>query len=179
MPMTFILLALIAAAPSVPTFNKDVAPILYKNCATCHRPGEVAPFSLLTYSDAKRWAPTIAQVTGKRIMPPWKAEPGFGEFADARVLSEEQIGTLKAWAAAGAPEGDAKDKPAQPKFTEGWTLGPPDKIIEMPAAYAVPAEGADIYQCFVIPMELPEEMAIAAMEIRPGNRKVLHHTIVY
>src|SRR5436190_8966642 len=118
MPMTFILLALIAAAPTVPTFNKDVAPILYKNCATCHRPGEVAPFSLLSYSDAKRWAPMIAQVTTKRIMPPWKPEPGFGEFNDVRALSAEQIATLDAWAKAGAPEGNAKDKPEPPKFTE-------------------------------------------------------------
>ena len=96
---------LMAAGPTtVPTFNKDIAPILYQNCATCHHPGEVAPFSLLSYSDAKRYAPVIADATSKHIMPPWKAEPGFGDFADARVLKTSQIATLKDWAAAGAPE---------------------------------------------------------------------------
>src|SRR5450631_2176457 len=96
---------------TAPTFNKDVAPILYKNCATCHRPGEVAPFSLLTYTDAKRWAPMIAQVTGTHIMPPWKAANDFGDFADARVLTAAQIATLQEWSDAGAPEGNPKDKP--------------------------------------------------------------------
>src|ERR1700739_1768195 len=99
-----------SAPPNSVTFTRDVAPILYKNCATCHRPGEVAPFSLLTYADAKRWAPMIAQATGAHIMPPWKAAPGFGDFADARVLSAEQIATLKSWADTGATEGAAKDK---------------------------------------------------------------------
>src|SRR5258708_35756605 len=100
---------------ATPTFNKDVAPILYQHCVTCHRPGEVAPLSLLTYSDAKRGAPMIAQATAKHIMPPWKAAPDFGEFADARVLSDAQLATIAAWAKAGSPEGDAKDKPAPPK----------------------------------------------------------------
>jgi hypothetical protein len=177
--MLIALLLAAALAPNTPTFNKDIAPILYQNCVTCHRPGEVAPFSLISYTDAKRWAPMIAQATGAHIMPPWKAEPGFGDFADARVLKASQIATLKEWAAAGAPEGDAKDKPAPPKFNEGWPLGPPDLVIEMPAAASVPAEGNDIYRCYVIPMDLKEDMAIAAVEIRPGNRKVLHHTIIY
>src|SRR5258708_4249943 len=137
------ILPLLLFAVSVPTFNKDVAPILYKNCVTCHRPGEVAPFSLLTYSDAKRWAPMIAQATDAHVMPPWKAEAGFGEFADARVLSDAQIATLRAWAKSGAAEGDAKDKPALPKFNDGWKLGPPDLVIDMPTAYNVPADGPD------------------------------------
>src|ERR1017187_6155183 len=101
---------------NAPTYDKDVAPILYKNCAACHRPGEVAPFSLLTYADAKRFAPMIAQVTGSHIMPPWKAARDFGDFADSRVLTAEQIATLKDWASAGAPEGDPKDKPTPPRF---------------------------------------------------------------
>src|SRR5437016_4082269 len=120
------ILLLAAATTSAPTFNKDVAPILYKNCATCHRPGEVAPFSLLTYSDAKRWAPMIAQATANHIMPPWKAASDFGDFADARVLTPAQIATLQEWSKSGAQEGDAKDAPKPPKFPEGWQLGPPD-----------------------------------------------------
>ncbi len=172
----YLILALLAVAP---TFNKDVAPILYKNCVTCHRPGEVAPFSLLTYSEAKRWAPMIAQATAAHIMPPWKAEAGFGDFADARVLTEIQIATLKAWAASGTLEGDAKDKTAPPKFPDGWKLGPPDMIIEMPTSYDVPAEGPDVMRCFSIPLDLKEEMAIAAVEVRPGNRRVLHHTVIF
>ncbi len=170
---------LLGAAASAPTFNKDVAPILYANCVTCHRAGEVAPFSLIEYKDAKRWAPMIAQATSAHVMPPWKATPGFGEFADARVLSEQQIATLKAWADAGAPEGNAKEKPTAPKFTEGWALGPPDMVIEMPAAASVAADGADIYRCFVIPLDLKEDMTIAAVEVRPGNRRVVHHPIIY
>src|SRR6266404_634554 len=178
--LTPLLFAALAATPAPsPTFNKDVAPILYQNCVTCHRPGEVAPFSLLTYTDAKRWAPMIAQTTGNYIMPPWKAAPGFGDFADARVLSDAQIATLKEWSKSGTLEGDAKDKPALPKFTEGWALGTPDIVIEMPTATKVPAEGQDIYRCVVIPMDLKEDMAIASVEVRPGNRKVLHHTIIY
>src|SRR4051812_15542934 len=118
--MLFPLILLAAAvAPTAPTFNKDVAPILYKNCSTCHRPGEVAPFSLLTYADAKRWAPMIAQATTNHVMPPWKAASEYGDFADARVLTSAQISTLQDWSKSGAPEGDAKDKPATPKFPEG------------------------------------------------------------
>jgi mono/diheme cytochrome c family protein len=179
--VTFLAVAsLCAASPaSLPTFNKDIAPILYQNCAACHRPGEVAPFSLLTYSDAKRWAPMIAQATADHVMPPWKAAPGFGEFADVRALNDTQIATLAAWAKAGAPEGDAKDAPLPPRFTDGWQLGPPDLVIEMPEAYQVPAGGYDIYQCFVIRTDFPEDTAIASVEVRPGNRRVLHHTVIY
>src|SRR5258706_2349069 len=108
--MGIVSLMLVSSAPpqvaiKKVTFTKDVAPILYQNCVTCHRPGEVAPFSLLTYTDAKRWAPMIAQTTGNHIMPPWKAAPGFGDFADARVLSDAQIATLKEWSKSGTLEG--------------------------------------------------------------------------
>ncbi len=177
--MAFAVVAAACANAASPTFNKDIAPILYKNCASCHRPGEVAPFSLLTYSDAKRYAPTIADATSKHIMPPWKASPGFGEFADVRALSAEQIATISAWAKNGAPEGDTKDLPAAPKFTDGWALGPPDMIVEMPDTYQVPADGYDIYKCFVIRTDFPEDTPIASVEVRPGNRRVLHHTVIY
>jgi hypothetical protein len=179
--VVFFTLPLLAAgpAPTVPTFNKDIAPILYQNCATCHHPGEVAPFSLLSYSDAKRYAPQIADATAKHVMPPWKAEPGFGVFDNARVLSPAQLATISAWAKNGAPEGDPKDKPTPPQFNETWTLGQPDLVIDMPSTFSVPADGNDIYRCFVIPMNLSADMTIAAVDIRPGNRRVVHHTIIY
>src|SRR5262245_54330746 len=105
-----------AAGAATPTFNKDIAPILYKNCATCHRPGEVAPFSLLTYQDAAKRASLIATVTERRYMPPWKAEPGYGKFADERRLTDDQIALIKEWASNGSPEGNAADKPQVPVF---------------------------------------------------------------
>src|SRR5712664_1019248 len=112
-----------AGADAAPTYNKDIAPILYQNCATCHRPGEVAPFPLLTYQDAAKRAKLISTVTGKRYMPPWKAEPGYGSFANERRLTDAQIEVIKSWAEAGAPEGDPNEKPVQPVFTEGWLGG--------------------------------------------------------
>src|SRR5580658_5577031 len=120
-----------AAAAAPPTFNRDIAPILYKNCATCHRPGEVAPFSLLTYQDAAKRAKQIATVTESRFMPPWKAEPGYGSFQNERRLTAEQIAMLRDWAANGAPEGDAVGdpggKPTPPQFVDGWRAGQPDR----------------------------------------------------
>src|SRR5713101_6767644 len=112
-----------AADRATPTYNDDIAPILYQNCATCHRPGEVAPFSLLTYQDAAKRASLIAAAVGGRFMPPWKAEPGYGSFANERRLTDAQIALIKDWAKAGAPEGDAADKPQPPKFADGWQGG--------------------------------------------------------
>jgi hypothetical protein len=171
--------AAFAAHSKTPTFSQDVAPILFNHCVNCHRPGEVAPFSLTTYADAKKWAGVIATVTHKRYMPPWKAEPGYNQFRDVRALSNAELATLDAWAKAGAPEGDAKKTPPLPKFPEGWQLGTPDLVITMPATYQVPADGEDLYECFVIPMELTQDLPIAAVEVRPGNRRVLHHTLLY
>ena len=136
--------ALVAAAAR-PTFNHDIAPILYQNCATCHRPGEVAPFSLLTYQDAAKRAKQIATVTHSRFMPPWKAEPGFGKFENERRLSDAQIAMLGEWAANGAPEGDVAEKPAPPVFAEGWQAGQPDKVFTMPEAFSLAADGPDQY----------------------------------
>ena len=166
-------------AAGAPTFDKDIAPIVFKNCAVCHRSGEVAPFSLLTYNDVSKRAKQIARVTGEKIMPPWKAEPGFGEFANDRHLTAQQISTFQQWAAAGEPEGDAVDLPATPKFPEGWTLGKPDIILEPDEDYTLGAEGGDLYRCFVIPTKLTEDHYISAIEVRPGNRKVVHHVIVH
>src|SRR3984885_13646340 len=142
--------------PAVPTFNRDVAPILYKNCSNCHRAGEVAPFALLTYQDAAKRAKQIAAVTQARVMPPWKATPGYGDFSDARRLTDQQLATIRDWAAHGAPEGDAKAKAVPPKFPDGWLGGQPDQTFKMTQAFSLPAEGADVFQCFVIPLNNTE-----------------------
>ncbi|HEY3863553.1 MAG TPA: redoxin domain-containing protein [Verrucomicrobiae bacterium] len=168
-----------AAAVAAPTFDKDIAPILYKNCAVCHRTGEVAPFSLLTFGDAGKRAKQIARVTSERIMPPWKAEAGFGEFANDRHLPPEQIALIQDWAQSGAAEGSKADLPEAPKFADGWTLGEPDAVLEPDEDYHLDAEGPDIYRCFVIPTKFTEGHYVRAMEIRPGNRKVVHHVIVH
>ena len=168
-----------AADNAVPTYNKDIAPILYKNCAMCHRPGEVAPFSLLTYLDAKKRAAQIASITRSRVMPPWKAEPGYGDFKDARRLSDQQIALITQWAGNGAPEGNPADKPAPPQFPEGWQLGKPDQILSWPAKFSVPAEGPDQFRCFVIPMNLDHDVYIGATEFRPDNRRTVHHALVF
>ena len=168
-----------ATASSVPTFSKDVAPLFYKNCTGCHRPGETAPMSLLTYKDARPWAASIAEKVLNRSMPPWLADPHFGKFENARALSPEEIRTISTWAKNGAPEGDARDLPPAPKFPEGWHIGKPDMVIAMNEDYAVPAEGVIAYQNFRVETTLDEDKWVQAAEIRPGNRAIVHHVIVY
>jgi mono/diheme cytochrome c family protein len=175
---------LVTAAPAVTperpvTFTRDVAPILFANCATCHRPGEVAPFSLLTYSEAKRHARQLTRVTGDRVMPPWKADAGTEVFRDARRLSDAQIATIRRWVEQGAAEGDAADLPAAPKFTDGWQLGTPDVVLEPDEDFHVPPEGGDVYRCFVFPTHYDDDRYVAAMEVRAGNRAVVHHAMGY
>ncbi|MEO7319916.1 MAG: ascorbate-dependent monooxygenase [Chthoniobacteraceae bacterium] len=167
-----------ASAEAPPTFTKDIAPILFQNCASCHRPGEVGPFSLLTYQDARKRAKQLATITGQRIMPPWKPVAGHEEFKDARVLDDEKSATIRAWYEAGAPEGDAKDLPPQPKFPEGWHAGPPDMILKVPKPFNVPAEGPDIYVHFVLPMNLDKDKYVKAVQILPSNRRIAHHGVI-
>jgi hypothetical protein len=176
MKASLLLIAAVVCA-AAPTFNQDVAPILYENCATCHRAGEVAPFPLLTYQDAAKRAPLIALATEKRFMPPWKPEPGFGSFAHERRLTDQQIQTLKEWAAAGAPEGSGK-APAVPSFPQGWQLGEPDRVFKMPMSFEVPADGPDQFECFVIPTGFAEDVYVGTAEFRPGNARVVHHALV-
>ena len=164
---------------ATPTFNHDVAPILYNNCSGCHRPGEVAPFALLTYDDAAKRAKQIAAVTAARYMPPWKAEPGYGHFLNERRLTDEQLATLRDWAANGAPEGDAAQKPVPPTFRDGWQIGEPDQIVKMAKPYSLPAEGADVFRCFVIPLNATDTEYVSKVEFRPGNRRVVHHAILF
>jgi mono/diheme cytochrome c family protein len=168
-----------AEEPTV-TFTRDVAPILWKNCADCHHPGQVGPFPLLTYKDAAKRAKFIADITARKRMPPWKAEPNFGAFHGERRLTDDQIKTLARWAAAGTPEGDPKDLPPRPRFPQGWQLGrEPDLILAMPQPYKVPAGGPDVYRCFVIPLAVPEDRTVSAVEFHPGNRRVVHHASFY
>ncbi len=160
------------------TYAKDIAPILYQNCASCHRAGEIGPFALMSYKDAKKRAAQLASVTESRFMPPWHAE-SHGEFRDERKLTPEQIATIKDWVAAGSPEGNPSALPPPPKFPQGWSLGQPDLVLEPSKAYTLGAEGGDVYRCFVLPGGLAEDRYVAAMEVRPGNPKVVHHVIAY
>jgi hypothetical protein len=163
----------------VPTFNHDIAPILYENCSNCHRPGEVAPFALLTYQDAAKRAKQIADITQARVMPPWKATSGYGHFLDERRLTDQQIATIADWAKHGAPEGDPADKPTLPKFPNGWLAGEPDQIFKMTQAYSVPSEGPDQFRCFVIPLNADQDEYVKKVEFRPGNPKIVHHAILF
>lgn len=168
-----------AAPAKTPTFTKDVAPIVFENCTTCHRPGQVAPFPLVTYADAQKHAAQIAAVTKTHFMPPWKAEAGFGHFHGERRLSDTQIGTLQKWADAGAPQGSPRALPPLPHFPEGWQLGKPDLILKMARPYTVPADGPDLQRCFVVPIPTPKDSYVVGYEFRPSDTKVVHHALLY
>jgi hypothetical protein len=164
-------------SPPPPTFSHDIAPLLYQRCANCHHTGGVAPFALISYADAAKRARLIAEVTAKHYMPPWlPTEPAFQH---EMKLTASEIALLGRWADAGAPEGDARTTPAPPQFSEGWTLGKPDLEAEMPAAFDVPAEGQDLYQCFVIHAPSSRDRWVRSLDIRPGNSRVVHHVILF
>ena len=162
-----------------PTFNKDIAPLVWNNCAGCHHTGEVAPFSLTSYEDVRKRAKQIAKITHSRTMPPWKAEPGYGDFQNERRLSDAQIALIQAWSQNGAPEGDPKDLPPLPKFTDGWQMGEPDVVVKMTEAYTLRAERPDVFRAFVVPLDLPPGKYVKAVEYRPANRKVTHHALLF
>src|SRR5262245_5962851 len=166
-----------AAENSSVTFTKDVAAIFYKNCAECHRSGEAAPFSVLTYKEARPWAKSIREKVANRTMPPWHADPHVGEWANDRRLTQKEIDTIIAWVDQGAKEGEAKELPSQPKFTDGWNIGQPDLVLQMPEEYTLEASGPDEYQYFTIPTNFTEDRYIQAIEARPGNRKIVHHIV--
>ena len=161
------------------TYARDIAPIVYENCASCHRDGEVAPFSLSNYDEVKRHAATMEAVTRSRYMPPWKAAPDGDKFAGERRLSDAQIGTIKKWVDEGMPEGDPADLPPAPHYASGWRLGEPDAVVQPDAAYSVPADGDDVYRCFVIPTDYSADRYLSGLEVHPGNGKIVHHIIVY
>jgi hypothetical protein len=161
------------------TFTKDVAPIIYNRCIECHRTGEIAPMSLLTYQEVRPWAKSIRQRVVERQMPPWSADPHFGKFSNDPSLSQKEIDTIVSWVDAGAPKGDDKDMPPTPKFVSGWTIGKPDVVLEMQEEYSIPADGTVPYLYFTIPTGFKEDKWVSAMEIRPGNRGVVHHVIAF
>jgi mono/diheme cytochrome c family protein len=161
------------------TFNKDVAPIFFKSCAECHRPGESAPFSVLSYKDVRPWAKSIREKVVNREMPPWHADPHIGEWANDRRLKQQEIDAITAWIDGGAQEGNAKDLPAAPQFAEGWTIGKPDVVIEMPEEFTLGASGPDEYQYFDVPTNFTEDKYVQIAEARPGNRRVVHHVIAF
>ncbi len=156
------------------TFNKDIAPIVFNHCAGCHREGQSAPFTLLSYSEVKKRAKQIAEVTESRLMPPWLPEHGYGNFVGERRLSTDEIGRIRQWASEGAAEGAASDLPALPKWTEGWQLGQPDLVVKMPLPYTLPAQGKDVYRNFVVPVPAAGKRFVQAVEFRVES-KAVHH----
>jgi hypothetical protein len=174
--LTFVWLA--GAAGSGASFNRDVLPVLQKNCQSCHRPGEVAPMSFMSYQEARPWAKAIKAAVLSKKMPPWFADPKYGHFQNDHRLSDADVSTLVAWADGGAPEGNAKDKPAPVQFTEGWNIKP-DAVFTMPNAFEVPASGILEYQYIVVPTHFDKDTWVTAAEVRPGNRTVMHHVIIY
>lgn len=170
--------AALAASNSPVTFNKDVLPVLQKNCQECHRPGEVAPMSLLDYQSARPWAKAMKAAVLAKKMPPWYADPKYGHFTNERVLSEADINTLVAWADGGAVEGNAKDRPAPLTFTDGWQIKP-DIIVEMPKPFVIPAKGTINYKYILVKTNFPQDMWVSAAEMRPGNPKIVHHGKVW
>jgi mono/diheme cytochrome c family protein len=157
------------------TFNKDIALLFFKNCAECHRPGENAPFSVLTYKDVRPWAKSIREKVLSREMPPWHADPHTGQWANNRRLAQKDIEAIAAWVDQGAKEGDPKDLPPQPEFVDGWTIGKPDLVLTMPEEFTLAASGPDEYRYFQIDPKFTEDKYVQLAEARPGNRKIVHH----
>jgi peroxiredoxin/mono/diheme cytochrome c family protein len=161
------------------TYARDISRIVQNRCQRCHRPGEIGPMPLLTYDDAKQWAETIHEVVLEQRMPPWHPDPRFGKFSNDRRLTERESETLLAWVEQGCPQGSDDDLPAPKEFVEGWVIGQPDLVVEMPEEFAVPATGVVPYKRFVVDPGFTEDKWFQAAEARPGNRAVVHHIIVY
>ena len=164
-----------ALSAAVPTYSKDIAPLVNDRCAMCHHDGGSAPFALQTYADVKRHAAQIAAVTASRYMPPWKADPADGPFVGQHPLSDVEIATIRQWVDAGAPEGDARSAAAPRHFTEGWQLGKPDLVVTFPEAYTLQADGTDVFRIFVLPVPVTKTRFVRGLEFRPGNPRVVHH----
>lgn len=170
----FLLLTSSALAQEV-TFSKDVAPIVFSACVSCHRPGGPGPFSLTSYDQVRRRATQIAQVTKSRFMPPWKVEPAVGHFVGQRPLSDAEIATIERWASSGAPEGDPKHVPSLPRFAGGWLLGEPDLIVKPDQPFTLPAQQTDAFRIFAIRVPIPKRTYVTGIEFHPGNARVVHH----
>jgi hypothetical protein len=179
--MTLLLMIGLSTSWHLPaqTFAKDVVPILQQNCQSCHRPGQAAPFSLLTYEQVRPWAKAIKEAVLKKQMPPWFADPRFGHFSNAMVLTEKEIHTLVGWVDAGAPRGDPKDLPAAKQFAEGWTIPKPDIVFQLPKPFFVPAKGVLEYQYVIIPTGFTEDTWVQHVEAAPTNHSLVHHIVAY
>jgi hypothetical protein len=171
------------APPSSPagdpvSFNRDVAPIFQKHCTSCHRPGQMAPMSLLTYDAARPWARAIQRQVAGRTMPPWGADPSIGTFANDPSLSAEEIATIARWVTDGAPRGESP-APAEPTYADDWQIGAPDLVLSIDKPVRIPPQGVLDYQYIEIPTGLKEDRWIQAVEIRPTNRKAVHHALAF
>jgi hypothetical protein len=166
-----------ASAPV--TYSRDIAPIIHARCLNCHREGQVAPFALADYDQTARRAGQIVRVTQDRIMPPWIPSPGHDKFVAERWLTDRELALLQTWAETGRARGGDADLPPAPKFAEGWQLGQPDLIVKMAEPFTVPADGPDLLQNFVIPVKIPEDKLVAAIEFHPGNKRVVHHAVLF
>ena len=165
--------------PAVVTFSEHVAPLIFQNCTSCHRPTAIGPFALTNYKETRRKGKMIKRVTSRRFMPPWHPVPGHGEFEGSRRMSDADVATIAAWVDSGMKEGDPSKLPPMPEFVEGWQLGKPDLVLTMEKGFEVPAGGRDIYRNFVLPLDLQEDKWVSAVEIRPGAPTVLHHSLFF
>ncbi len=176
---------MLATSPSTnaaaPTYAADIAPLIYKNCSVCHRPGQSAPFSLLSYDDVKKRGEFIVKVTARRAMPPWHAltATGFEEFRDDRRLSDQELTMLKTWVEAGMPAGDMSKAPKAPTYESGWALGTPDLVLTLPNTINIPAEGADLYRNIVLPIDQADAKWITAIDFAPTARREVHHALFF
>jgi len=168
-----------AAGTSTPTFSRDVAPILYSRCLECHRQGEAAPMAFTSYAEVRPWAKAIKQAVLTRKMPPWLADPHFGEFRNDRRMPDDEMQTIAKWADSGAPEGDAKQMPPMPHFETGWRIPKPDAVFDIGTDYDVPSEGVVAYKYFTVPTNFTEDKWVEAAEVRPGQRGAVHHIIAF
>lgn len=166
-------------AESEITFNRDIAPIIHSRCLNCHRDGQVAPFALNSYEQVAKRADWIVSVTEDRLMPPWIPSPGHEKFVGERWLTDRELALLKRWAETGRARGNEEDLPPPPMFAEGWRLGEPDLVLKMPERFTVYANGPDLFQNFVIPIDIPQDRMVAAIEFHPGNKRVVHHAVLF
>ena len=178
LPAAALLVAACPLARAEVTYSADVAPILYKHCATCHHPDDVAPMALLTYRETRPWAAAIREAVLTRQMPPWKADPRYGIWSNDWSLTDQEISTIKAWVDQGSKEGDPSQLPAPPVFSTDWRIGKPDVIISIPP-HSLTADGPDEYEYFTVPSNFTEDKWVVAAELRPGNRKIVHHAHVF
>jgi tetratricopeptide (TPR) repeat protein len=167
-----------SGAAAGPTWAGDVAAVLYRHCAQCHRPGSAAPFSLLTYDDARQRARLVGEVVERGLMPPFLPERDYGNFRDAPRLTEDEVRAVVEWGRSGAPAGELALAPAPPVFRDGFELGDPDLIVEMPRAFELPSDGPDVYRNFLVPLALAPGTRVRALELDPGNRAVVHHAAI-